>query len=150
MNTTVAPATPNSEIDIQIIANKQLRRHFDAGLQELKGLPSSRERSLCTTKIQEAIMWLGMDLKRLSGLRGDTAVAKSVAQLAEEAYNRYGAVTDHKNFQGNPMPEFSALPEKIQKAWEAAVAPIDDGRPYPSSYDPKSTKVEPTAENLKL
>ena len=29
-------------------------------------LPSSRERSLAITKLQEAVMWLGMDLKRLN------------------------------------------------------------------------------------
>lgn len=35
-------------------------------LQTLKDLPKSRERSLAITKLQEAIMWLGMDLKRLN------------------------------------------------------------------------------------
>ena len=28
-------------------------------------LPASRERSLAITKLQEGVMWLGMDLKRL-------------------------------------------------------------------------------------
>lgn len=74
-----------------VIADKELRVSLDASLQKLKGLPPSRERSLSVTKIQEAIMWLGMDLKRLN-----------------------------------------------------------DTRPYPSSYDPTSTKVEPTADGLKL
>jgi len=40
--------------------------------------------------------------------------------LAELAYQAYGAVTDFKNFRGEPMPEFRDLPETIQKAWEAA------------------------------
>lgn len=31
----------------------------------MKTLPASRERSLAITKLQEAVMWLGMDLKRL-------------------------------------------------------------------------------------
>ena len=79
------------DIDAGIIADKELRRDLDAQLQKLKALPSSRERSLSVTKIQEAIMWLGMDLKRLN-----------------------------------------------------------DTRPYPSSYDPSTTKVEPTADWLKL
>lgn len=74
-----------------IIADKELRRDLDTQLQKLKGLPASRERALSITKIQEAIMWLGMDLKRLN-----------------------------------------------------------DTRPYPSSYDPSTTKVEPTADGLKL
>jgi hypothetical protein len=45
-------------------------------------------------------------------------------KLAREAYARYAQVTDNKNFQGNPMPEFDALPEKIQEAWCAAVQPM--------------------------
>lgn len=80
-----------SDTDAGIIADKEIRRDLDAQLQKLKALPPSRERSLSITKIQEAIMWLGMDLKRLN-----------------------------------------------------------DTRPYPSSYDPSNTKVEPTADGLKL
>jgi hypothetical protein len=38
---------------------------LDEILQSLKSEPPSRERALAITKIQEAIMWLGMDLKRL-------------------------------------------------------------------------------------
>lgn len=52
-------------VEENIIANKQLRKNLDANLQKLKGLASSRERALSITKIQEGIMWLGMDLKRL-------------------------------------------------------------------------------------
>ena len=39
---------------------------------------------------------------------------------AEELYLAYGAVTDFKNFQGNPMPEYKDLPEIIKLAWQAA------------------------------
>ena len=49
----------------EIIANKALRKNIDAIIQEVKDLPASRERSLAITKLQEAVMWLGMDLKRL-------------------------------------------------------------------------------------
>lgn len=42
---------------------------------------------------------------------------------AREAYARYGAVTDFKNYQGNPMPTFDELPAKIQEAWVAAANP---------------------------
>lgn len=49
----------------EIIAVKQLRVLLDGNLQTVKALPPSRERSLTVTKVQEAIMWLGMDLKRL-------------------------------------------------------------------------------------
>lgn len=60
---------------------KQARQDLDAALQSLrcdtdKGyrgfrppdhpVRSSRERSLAITKLQEAIMWLGMDLKAIN------------------------------------------------------------------------------------
>ncbi|MFI3294110.1 MAG: hypothetical protein SNI70_11420 [Rikenellaceae bacterium] len=75
----------------EVIANKKLRVDLDAKLQELKSLTPSRERSLAITKLQEAIMWLGMDLKRLN-----------------------------------------------------------EPNPYPESYNPDNTTIEPTADNLKL
>ena len=49
----------------EVIENKRLRQEIDAKIQEVKELPASRERSLAVTKLQEAVMWLGMDLKRL-------------------------------------------------------------------------------------
>ena len=49
----------------EVTENKRLRREIDAKIQEVKDLPASRERSLCITKLQEAVMWLGLDLKRL-------------------------------------------------------------------------------------
>ena len=52
----------------EVMANKRLRQEIDVKIQEVKELPCSRERSLCITKLQEAVMWLGMDLKRLGGL----------------------------------------------------------------------------------
>lgn len=62
-----------------VLISKSLRAELDATLQKLKevsGFPpfgvvdplqqrSSRERALAITKVQEAIMWLGMDLKGL-------------------------------------------------------------------------------------
>lgn len=49
----------------EVVENKRLRQEIDAKIQEVKELPASRERSLAITKLQEAVMWLGMDLKRL-------------------------------------------------------------------------------------
>ena len=49
-----------------VIADKKARVGLDEWLQKIKMLPPSRERSLSITKIQESIMWLGMDLKRLN------------------------------------------------------------------------------------
>jgi len=83
-----------------VYETKQFRVSLDKVLQDIKEPTSdrtSRERSLAITKIQEAIMWLGMDLKamREEGLEGCE-------------------------------------------------------NPYPSSYDPSSKTIEPTADNLKL
>ncbi len=44
--------------------------------------------------------------------------------LAEEGYKAYGQTTNFKNYQGLPMPEWDALPEKIKKAWVFASAQI--------------------------
>lgn len=78
-------------IDNEVKKIKQCRVELDAALQNVRNLDSCRESSIAITKIQEAIMWLGMDLKRI----------------------------------GNPNP-------------------------YPESYNPESSKVEPTADGLKL
>lgn len=64
-----------------IKTNKQFRVDLDSVLQQIKSasdnrktpeknpsdapIRSSRERSIVITKLQEAIMWLGMDLKDL-------------------------------------------------------------------------------------
>lgn len=58
--------TPEQSIEQQVLASKQLRRGLDEQLQLLKKLPGSREVSLSITKVQESIMWLGMNLKRLN------------------------------------------------------------------------------------
>lgn len=49
-----------------VVESKDFRVQLDAVLQRVKDSPrKSRERSLTITKLQEAIMWLGMDLKAL-------------------------------------------------------------------------------------
>lgn len=75
----------------EIIFNKDLRKSLDLKLQTLKQGTPSRERDLATTKLQESIMWLGMDLKRLG-----------------------------------------------------------DENPYPDSFNPTNTNIEPTADGLKM
>lgn len=46
--------------------NKKWRQELDAFLQEIKtSNRKTMERSIVITKLQEAIMWLGMDLKDL-------------------------------------------------------------------------------------
>jgi len=44
-----------------------------------------------------------------------------IDQLAREAYDAYGEVTDHKNYRGERMPAFDDLGDTIQEAWRAAV-----------------------------
>lgn len=85
------------DIEQEIIADKELRRDIDVEIQRVKALPPSRERSLAITKLQEAVMWLGMDLKRINEIR----------------------------------------PGSIEN-------------PYPNSKDPSNTKIEPTADGIKL
>ena len=50
----------------EIVAIKQLRKDLDEKIQQVRELPSCRETSIVITKLQEAVMWLGMDLKRLN------------------------------------------------------------------------------------
>jgi hypothetical protein len=81
---TIDTMTP--DVSDQIADTKQFRQDLDGVLQRLKlastldksvtdesgrpvphlGYRGSRERSLAITKIQEAIMWLGMDLKAIN------------------------------------------------------------------------------------
>lgn len=108
--------TPASALFTAISDTKQFRKSLDEVLSEIKqssspqlnpaarggisfppGYRDSRERSFAVTKIQEAIMWLGMDLKAIN----------------EE---------------------------------EPGASP----NPYPQSYNPESSAIEPTADGLKL
>lgn len=87
----------NKQIELEIISNKEIRRDVDVQIQKVKSLPGSAERTLAMRKLQEAVMWLGMDLKRIN----------------------------------------EANPGVMEN-------------PYPNSKDPSNTKIEPTADGLKL
>ena len=76
--------------DENVKAIKQARKDLDLVITNILELPRSRETDLCCTKIEEGIMWLGKELKRLG-----------------------------------------------------------ESNPYPDSYDPTNTKIEPTADGLK-
>ena len=54
------------DITKEVPAIKQCRKHIDEIIQRVRGLDPCRETSLVITKLQEAVMWLGMDLKRLN------------------------------------------------------------------------------------
>lgn len=53
---------------------------------------------------------------------------------ARVAYHAYGSVTDWKNYQGNPMPEFDNLPPKIREAWEAFASRVLAGGEAADGY----------------
>ena len=54
------------DITKEVPAIKQLRKDTDDIIQRVRELEPCRETSLVITKLQEAVMWLGMDLKRLN------------------------------------------------------------------------------------
>ena len=54
------------DIKVEVPAIKQLRQDIDDVIQRVRTLESCRETSLVITKLQEAVMWLGMELKRLN------------------------------------------------------------------------------------
>lgn len=47
-----------------------------------------------------------------------------IDKLAQGAYAAYGASTGNKNFRGEEMPTWEALPDKIRAAWCAATESI--------------------------
>lgn len=51
---------------VEVPAIKQCRKDIDEIIQRVRALDPCRETSLVVTKLQEAVMWLGMDLKRLN------------------------------------------------------------------------------------
>jgi len=55
----------NPTTEEEVTSLKQYRKDIDGQIAKLKLWPPTRERSLAVTKLQEAVMWLGMDLKRI-------------------------------------------------------------------------------------
>ena len=56
------------DINLEIPKVKQLRKDIDDVIQRVKTLDGCKEVSICITKLQEAVMWLGMDLKRIGDI----------------------------------------------------------------------------------
>ena len=54
------------DLEKEIPAIKQLRKEGDELIQKVKELEPCHETSIVITKLQEAVMWLGVDLKRLN------------------------------------------------------------------------------------
>ena len=45
-------------------------------------------------------------------------------EVAKTAYEAYGLSTGNKNFRGEEMPTWDALPDAIRHAWVAAVTAV--------------------------
>ena len=56
------------DVNLEIRKIKQLRKEVYDIIQEVKSLDNCREVQICMTKLQEADMWLGMDLKRIGAI----------------------------------------------------------------------------------
>lgn len=55
----------STPVAVEVALDKTLRRDIDEITRRVKAHPLTRERSLAITKLQEATMWLGMDLERI-------------------------------------------------------------------------------------
>lgn len=84
----------------EVAQTKQFRKDLDEVLQRLKSasdtqrertakcvVRGSRERSLAITKLQEAIMWLGMDLKAWREDQPSAEADESAPSPYPESYN---------------------------------------------------------------
>ena len=53
------------DINLEISKIKQLRKDINNVIQRVKTLNDCKEVQICITNLQRAIMWLGMELKRI-------------------------------------------------------------------------------------
>lgn len=147
--------------DSHIILDKELRRDIDAIIQRLRDgitpVPtgvlgaqpegrSSRERSLAVTKLQEAVMWLGMDLKSINDESGPRpaddkterdVLHQHIASLVSDVIRRFNA--------GETIIGMHEADEFCERYVDTKT-----GNPYPNSKDPSNTVIDPTADGLKL
>lgn len=140
-----------------IILNKELRRDIDAIIQRIKQssennytgerapdhpIRRSRERSLVITKLQEAVMWLGMDLKSIGEEMPPCPCCKTNARVSLSP-------PESKDRGEFFCPCNDAPPEGMAMA--SGHFDADRGQnPYPNSKNPSNTVIDPTADNLKL
>lgn len=83
-------------------------------------IPPGRELATALTKLEEAMFWANAGLARAADPEAQELVVLTPVEKAKRAYDAYGAVTEHKNFQGDPMPAWDDLGDQIQAAWVAA------------------------------
>ena len=53
-------------LENEVPAIKELRKDIDSIIGRVRNLEPCKETNIVITKLQEAVMWLGMDLKRLN------------------------------------------------------------------------------------
>lgn len=70
------PLTHKHTYEQCVIEVKTLRKDIDAIVQRVSSLPKSRETSLAITKLEEGVMWLGMELKRLGEAYGGRRIGR--------------------------------------------------------------------------
>ena len=66
LTSPVGQTVQKTALEKQIKDIKRLRSDIDFHIQQAKAVGKSRETSLAITKLQEAVMWLGMELKRIN------------------------------------------------------------------------------------
>lgn len=140
--------------DQHIILDKELRRDIDAIIDRIKcgtgerntpSIPTeeqrrSRERSIAITKLQEAVMWLGMDLKAIND-----ETPQPVRDLNQPSSEAICAAIDEARLSQESTSD-RVTGSYVQAAIDKAL-----GRgPYPNSKDPSNTKIDATADGLKL
>lgn len=150
--------------DTHIILDKELRCDIDAIIQRLKqgadknftgirapdhSVRASRERSLAITRLQEAVMWLGMDLKAIHDenpqpqpLSPSDAETRKALELAQQMMHWQGW---HDN---KVIGDRDSLEARSTDAVDAALACLNTLNT--ADPNPNNTIIEPTADGLKL
>jgi len=94
---------------IQIRNVKAMRLRLDTELECLSDFTSGRETSLVKTKLQEAMMWLGMELKRLGQKYPDVVKPPYPSSKDPETGNRIEPTAEGLTFgecpPGVPTPD---------------------------------------------
>lgn len=159
--------------DTHIILDKELRRDIDAIIQRLKNPPHtdsgyanisapseprdpnskipdgfrrSRERSIVVTKLQEAVMWLGMDLKAINE---ENQPAEDAIEAAAEVIYGQKYDTDEAGKKW-PWVDGGNSTKQDEARREARLQLSPSPNPYPNSKDPTNTVIDKTADGLKL
>lgn len=116
------PLCLGPKLEQMAIENKAFRKEMDNILKKIKSGGKSRERSLALTKLEETMMWLGMDLKQI-----------------KEQLDGMGYQTEEDPYPNSKRPETGAVIDKTAEGLTFGSVPITpsppDG-PIPYGGDP--------------